>query len=497
LSAAARIRSFWSFAGYVLAAALVCIALAWLAARITGAQLLEQAQQQLWRLESGQPLWQWRLRTPRDVIAGRAFGNAMVKRDNGAIRITSEDGTPFEVGFPIAWSLDLKHWPILQMELQSSAAGELGLVWEDSQGHTCLAPIAHALTTDTNRVRIDLRSLDWKSAGADGCTELGIARMLRLRIQIPRHMSLLVASAELLSGAPLPDSQAVDLQSTGQNLDQLSTRGAAPLFRLPAGASAESMLALRDRLRARWPAALVVPAGVTPRPQPAAASYVQAMWLGCIGYLLALAWLVWRPAYGRLRPWIDIAGCLLGPLWLIMGLHWGMRPSALGMLAFAGGLAYAVAIERRHFSRLWRWPTAGRDWLWPLAMLPVTALLIAFYGHALHALPPAHVLAYFAWAWLQQWLMLVVLLPRFEQTLHRSGWAAFAAALMFALLHTPNGTLMQLCFVGELWWAACFLRSRCVIPIAVAHATCALLAESGLVSGEWLRSLEVSARFFL
>jgi hypothetical protein len=57
--------------------------------------------------------------------------------------------------------------------------------------------------------------------------------------------------------------------------------------------------------------------------------------------------------------------------------------------------------------------------------------------------------------------------------------------------------LMQLCFVGELWWAWCYLRSRSVLPVALAHATCALLVESGLAGGALLRSLEVSARFFL
>jgi hypothetical protein len=55
---------------------------------------------------------------------------------------------------------------------------------------------------------------------------------------------------------------------------------------------------------------------------------------------------------------------------------------------------------------------------------------------------------------------------------------------------------MQLCFLAELWWAWCFLRSRRLLPIALAHAGCALLVEAGLV-GSVLRSLEVSARFLL
>jgi membrane protease YdiL (CAAX protease family) len=87
-------------------------------------------------------------------------------------------------------------------------------------------------------------------------------------------------------------------------------------------------------------------------------------------------------------------------------------------------------------------------------------------------------------------------LPRFEQIArHRTALAIIATAIAFALLHTPNGMLMQLCFVAELWWGWCFVRSRSVLPVGVAHAIAALLVEAGLVGG-LVRSLEVSARFF-
>jgi hypothetical protein len=54
---------------------------------------------------------------------------------------------------------------------------------------------------------------------------------------------------------------------------------------------------------------------------------------------------------------------------------------------------------------------------------------------------------------------------------------------------------MQFCFVAELGWAWCFLRSRTLLPVALAHAASALILESAL-AGSTLRSLEVSARFF-
>jgi len=501
LSVAARTRFVWALAGYVLVAAVICVALGWLAARITAAHLLDQAQQQWMRVQAGQPLWQWSLHEPRDLIAGRAFGRATVAREDGELLITSEDGAPFEVGLPIAWSLDLRHWPILQLRLQSSAAGTLGLVWQGDQVPACLALAAHSLTPDMRGLRIDLRSLTWKSAGQGDCTAPGIAQMLRLRVQIPRGASLHLASAELLTTEPLPrlDEVSVDL-TAAKDVDHVAARAQAwpmPLFRLPDGVSAQTMLALRDRLRAHWPAALIVPMGAMPQARPAPSSSLAIMWTACAIYLLVLVWLVLRPLEGPLRPWVDLAGCLLGPLWLVMGLHWGLRPTPLGVTAFAGGLAYALAIERHHLPRLWRCPPAAVDWLWPLGMLPIVGLLILFFGHTLRPLLPGHVIAYFAWAWLQQWLMLIVLLRRFEQIVHRPSWAIVPVALVFALLHTPNGMLMQLCFVGELWWVWCYQRSRSVLPIALAHATCALLVESGLAGGGLLRSLEVSARFFL
>ncbi|WP_284190116.1 hypothetical protein, partial [Zoogloea oryzae] len=79
----------------------------------------------------------------------------------------------------------------------------LGLVWQGNQTPACLMPSAHALTPDMRELRIDLRSLDWKSAGQGGCAAPGIAQMLRLRIQLPRDASLRIASVELLTTEPM------------------------------------------------------------------------------------------------------------------------------------------------------------------------------------------------------------------------------------------------------------------------------------------------------
>jgi hypothetical protein len=177
-------------------------------------------------------------------------------------------------------------------------------------------------------------------------------------------------------------------------------------------------------------------------------------------------------------------------------LRWGVEPSIPGALAFVAALIYGGQGEWRRRPVTWSWlGHRTADWLWPLVPLPVAAALIAADGHGLTKLPTLHIVAYFAWALLQQWAMLAVVMGRLRKTQLPAPVIVLITATVFGLLHTPNGALMQLCFMAELWWAWCFLRAPRLLPIAVAHALSALLVESGL-TGHWLRSLEVSARFF-
>ena len=75
-------------------------------------------------------------------------------------------------------------------------------------------------------------------------------------------------------------------------------------------------------------------------------------------------------------------------------------------------------------------------------------------------------------------------------------FAVLVTALAFALLHTPNGLLMQLCFVAELGWAWWYTYHRSLLPVALAHAAAAVVLQAGLTGGI-LRSLEVSARYLM
>jgi succinate dehydrogenase hydrophobic anchor subunit len=329
--------------------------------------------------------------------------------------------------------------------------------------------------------------------------------MLRLRLQLPARGSIRFGGAALL---PSPtDSTAGSRPVIALPSDPTQQRAAvenaatgpqapvSPIVQLPAHISAGVMLEIRDRIRQRWPAALIVPAGATASGQSPAARPAYLDWSVCAFYLAALLALALRRVHQYARPLLEIAVCLIGPFWLIAGLNWGLRPTAIGLVAFTGGIVYAAIIEWRTRPRPWRWLGDRHTWLQPLLLVPMTLLLLACFSHGMQPVKPLHAVTYLLWASLQQWLMLGVVMTRLEQSVRNPVWVIAITASLFALLHIPNGLLMQICLLAEIWWAWSFMRSRSLLPIALAHATCALLVESGL-GGGLLRSLEVSARFF-
>lgn len=489
-------------AGFVLLVALLLPVLRTLAARIVALHLHGVADRQLALLEHGQPPWQWPLRQPHDLIAGRAFGAADVRAADDGLRIASRDGTPFEIGLPVRGMLDAGHWPLLSLHGTADAPFRLGVAWQPHLGQPgCSAWQTAPIPAGSLRLALDLRQLRWQAADGGGCAAPERIEALRLRLALPAHASLRLDEVALRRDAPLaiPAQPTLRLSpdpsiAARQLAD--ATLPAAPWIALPAGASAETQLALRGRVWRQRPGALILPHGSAPVPDNGTGDRGWLPWTGAIGYLLALIVLALRLPSLPGRPWLELAGCLAGPLWLIAGLQIGLRLTVPGLLVFAGSVLFALQAERRWRPASWHWLGDGRAWLMPFAPLPLALLLVACFGHPLVMPPPGHALLYLAWALLQQWLMLAVVLRRLEGGRLHPALAVLLTALVFAVMHTPNGALMQLCLLAELWWAWCFLRSRTLLPVAVAHAACALLVEAGLVGG-LLRSLEVSARFFL
>lgn len=492
-------RTLLHAAGCVLLVLLGLAGLRALAGQLAAIHLQQQADAQWTRLGQRQPAWQWSLRQAHDLVAGRAFGAADVRATTAGLQVTSRDGTPFELGLPVRGRLDPGHWPLLSLRGEASTAFRLGVAWQprlDSPGG-CRGWLPAPIAAGALQLTFDLRQVHWQADRGGACAAPQRIAMLRLLLALPASATLQLAEVSLgrTEALPLPDRPDLLLSAAPATAARQlagTTLPAAPWIALPAGASAETLLALRDAIRLQRPAALILPHGA----RPVAATQGSPAWLpwaACLGYLLALA-LITRCVSPR--PWLELAACLAGPLWLVMGLQLGLRLSVPALLTFAGALLFAAQAEWRRGPRDWRWSGDLRTWLWPFALLPVALLLIAWPGGAWQAPKPAHALVYLLWACLQQWLMLVVVARRLREGGLARTLVVLATALVFALLHTPNGMLMQLCLLAELWWAWCFLRSRALLPVAAAHAACALLVEAGLAGG-LLRSLEVSGRFFL
>lgn len=477
---------------------------------ITRGQLIHQASHDVSTLRSGGSPWQWKLRRPSDLVASRVFGAADLAATPDGLIITSRDSTPFEVGLPLAGPVDLTHWPLLRVDMQGNREGALGLIYQPIEsGAACSVDRAAIFSANTASLSIDLANQAWRTADGAPCRAPDVvAYMLRLRVTIPARATLALHSVELVSLEPtsLPptiDRQMADIQLIGSEMSNSWTprpqelaRYRAPMVRLPEDASSEAMLLLRDRVRQYWPAAVILPFG---QAVPINAASHMPTWLDagvCGLYLAWLTWLAVRQRPGVVRPWTEVAAIAFGPLWLIAGLRWGPDPSIPGITAFLAALIYGGQSEWRRRPVEWSWwGRTWMDWVYPLVPLPVAATLTLADGHHLLHLDVRHILMYVGWALLQQWAMLALVMGRLERTGLPRAAIILVTAGLFGLLHTPNGTLMQLCLAAELWWAWSFMRAPRLVPIAIAHAASALLVESGL-TGHLLRSLEVSARFF-
>lgn len=511
MSAARASLRLLPIAGFLAAVAVLLWCMGTLSGWITRGQLLHQAGERVAALRDGQALWQWPLRKASDLVAGRVFGVADLATTADGLSITSRDGTPFEIGLPLATPVDLAHWPLLRVTSQAEREGVLGVMYQPTdKSPPCLVEHAAALPANASTISVDLAGLSWRHTDGTPCPPPGVVSyLLRLRLILPAGASVLMHAVKLTSTSPaaLPasiDGQIADVRLLGSDAPaqwhpaaEQHARLRSPVVRLPEDASSETMLLFRDRVRQFWPAAIILPSG---QALPGAPTTHMPAWLDagvCGIYLVWLIALAIRQRPGVIRPWTEVAAIAFGPLWLIAGLRWGPLPSAPGIVAFLAALVYGGQSEWRRRPVEWSWwSRRWADWVYPMVPLPVAAALTLADGHRLVHLETGHILAYLAWALVQQWAMLALVMGRLERTGLPRPAILLVTAGLFGLLHTPNGALMQLCLLAELWWAWSFMRAPRLLPIALAHAASALLLEAGL-TGHLLRSLEVSARFFL
>ncbi|HEY4143619.1 type II CAAX endopeptidase family protein [Pinirhizobacter sp.] len=483
---------------FVAAAALALTLLPGLSTWLTWRELAQTAQADAASWNRQASPWHWTVRRPEDLVAGRVFGEVRQAMSPDGLVLRSEESTPFEMGLPLARTADLIHAGRLHilMKPESPVAVQL-VVRERLDGPAFVSgPVIGA--TD---LALDTPSLSWT---ADGHPSMAPTRaaMLRLRLQLQPGKSVVFSGASLEPmvpvSPPMPGTPP-RTHSLGAWIDAASHLDARQIPWLVPTASlrAENLLHWRDRARDAIPAAIV--GSGAPHPGlPGWASQRLAAGL-VIFYVLGLIWL-WRrqPTRPGLTAGLETAGLLAGPLWLVAGLHFGTADIPLPAVACVAALVFGalLAWRDRHAPYGLRPANGTERWLTPLLLLSVAIVLAIGSGRTWTAPDPLRALSYIAWAFVQQWLLLSLVGRRLHRLLPPAA-AMFVTALSFALLHTPNGALMQMCFIGELWWAWCYYRGRSLVPIAVAHAACALILEAALAGGPYLRSLEVSARFFL
>lgn len=484
-------------ARYAAASALVLLLLAlagWMGRHWVASELARQADLDRLQGPSQPPRWSWDLRQPRQLLARRPFGPVTAGAGDFGLQLSATAPARYQLGLRLPVPVDLQHWPRMQLDYQAGFSLALSVIAVGPDRTACYSQ--DRLLPAGRRIELRLDRMIWQDALGHACMP-GVATALRLTALSPpgrrwqlRRVALLptapvMAGPDLRLPAQVPAALAILAAAQHAGLD-----AAAPVVRLDPATSAAGMLRLRDASRLRWPGALLEPEAADAR---LADFRLPLPWCWLFAYALTLL-VLWRCPPPPRQAWLEVVACLGGPLWLIVGMHFGRAPPGASAAATLLGLAYAGGLGWRQRAG-WQWAgqTPG-EWLRPLALLPLALLVAAGSGRSPGWPGTGHILAYLAWAAIQQALILTVVLPRLQRSLPR-GLALPATAGCFMLLHTPNAGLMQLCLLAELYWAWCFQRDRRLLPVALGHALAALLIQSSLGPAGLVRSLEVSARF--
>jgi hypothetical protein len=482
-----------------LVAIVICAAmlhaLAWYALR---AQFVADAAQTTAVLARGDTPYRWQLASRNDLVADRVFGtNAWRFDDRGLVVVGN--GETFQVGLILSGTVDLAIYGPFELDAAGVAASQTTLVVREALG----APMRFALVPPD--AAIDLAELPWTDEfGAAVSTPQRIA-MLRVQARTPVGDTFHLHAARLLPrDANVAHAPWTHVRDVGHVA--ATDTGSVPRYTIDGSGRVETAMQQRDRLRKLAPAALVVVDGDVPRVEAAAArlapaaDHLDLRWPALVLYVAALALLRLRPPRcAKLRGLLEAAGTLAAPFGLVIGGFVGDNPDAWTFAVAAATFVFALSLAPVGGLAAWRWFGDLRAWYAPIAVV-LFALVVAALGHDADAglRWPGRItfLRYLAWAALQQYLICVVLADRLAGAGLSPRWIALAAALVFALLHTPNEALMFATFAGGLVWSATWLTHRALVPIALSHAASATILIAALPPSV-LRSAEVSARFFL
>jgi hypothetical protein len=522
-------RSLVAVAAYIV----LLVATAWLLVQLAQYQftlhLRDQAVHALVLAATGDTPYRWRLRSPDDIIAGRVFGANDSGFSDGELVVHSS-GSPFEIGLPLARSVDLRRFPHLRIAFATDDVAQLQIVVREKLDSPELITASTSLRPGENSFTLDFDAPFWMS-GSGATAPPASAAMLRLRVALPadKHLRLHTVELDRIAGAQRIDlsraPRIVDLGAVAddttqvlrlpfnqqsQKVDIVALRSHADvrlplLILLPQHGRVEQQIALRNAVFETLPGAILIPENAIETTFERAHTSVIAVWsdlspvvrwlaLGLYALLLAVVRMR-PPREPRLRALTEIVLALAAPLWLIVDGRFDGNPDIEQKCLLALSLMYAFSLS---FPRTWRWNGSVRAWFLAAAVVALAALLgflLHRPGEALRAIGVGHVARYLAWALLQQYLICAVCTERWYVISGNVAIAAYLGAVGFALMHTPNAALMMATMLGGLCWCALYLRERALLPLAFSHAASALLLFA-LVPADILASAEVSARFF-
>lgn len=481
-------------------------------------ELARDATRMLGALSHGDTPYRWDLRHASAVIAERAFGAAQVRFDDSGMHVVAA-ATAFEIGLVLDGALDLQRTPLVSFTLRHASHATVSLAVRETFTAPICASEPVSPIAGTGRVVLDVLALAWTCAGERSAAPVRAA-MFRLRLHLPESAQANLGDVAVHPRGALriDELRPVEIAVTAAAAAQAATMHAIrnrgdpstwPVIALtPGAARVEQILAARDAIRRIEPAAIIVFGddwtAVSRRSEnwavPAAAKHPATSGWGAVGALaIVLAWLRIRPARSiRLRAAAELAGVLVVPLVYVNGGFHGDDIGATWMAAIALTLAFAGSLLLGAAPSIPGALARRRGWIMAATTvaIAVTFALAVHEPQAATEWPPlARIGRYLAWAAVQQFLICVIIAGLFERLTGSAHWGVLATAAAFALLHTPNAMLMQLTFIGGLVWVWNWQCHRALLPNILAHAASGLLLAATLPH-DWLRSAEVSARYF-
>lgn len=461
-------------------AALIALFGFWLLAHLTVATwLTRQANERAQGWSLGVSPWHWDFSDPRSVVTPGSHGLDQAKKTPEGLALPMPDDGVISVSLALRGEhVDMSSIDRVEIELDSTAPLRLALLSFRPQREWLVSLLA------AGKHRLGL-ALD---APLDGRAD---ALLLRIESEPGAILTL----------------QRLSLRAYACPVQQVCSEHieSAPFFFSP-----EQLLAYRDTRLRDEPAIALITNGIFGHAGqwlglrlPSLTS--SARWVLGVGVsVLLLAGLAYRlkgrrPPPSATRAAGELAATLGVALALLLA-GWPARdtPWSVGLL-LALCLA-SLAILPTATPPTWRWVGAKTAWKAALGFTLIALVLtwpLALLEHEPRS--SAHGFdnwRYPAWALLQQWLLLIAIMPRVRQLVPDASSAALVGGIIFGLLHAPNFSLMVFTFAAGSVWAWLGQRDRALLPLAGSHLVLGLWLM--YVAPLWLlRSAEIGGRYLM